>query len=253
MCCIIYRPKDAPEIKKEYIEKIVKKNPHGWGIAYSDKKEVFVSKSLEMNKAIDEIRRLEKLNIEFLFHARWATHGDKDLQNCHPYDLPEAVLFHNGKINIKCPNKKMSDTWHFCNVIKKRVKRHKKSFQWIINRYKNIIGDSRLAFISKNGDVLLHGKWEELEGCKYSKVNWKYEYTYSSGNYASTVGYKWSPLSLYEDEYMDIYNDMHDLLSKGEVSITLSEKLIITDLENLLLEFPEVWAKHFKQKGGITF
>lgn len=248
MCCIIYRPKDAPEIKKDYIEKIIAKNPHGWGLAFSDKKDVFVQKSLVMDEAIEQIRRLEKKNIEFLFHARWATHGDKDLENCHPYDLTKGVLFHNGKIDIKCHNKKMSDTWHFSKVINKRLKRHGKSLNWIFERYKKMIGDSRLAAMSKDGNIVLHGNWHEIDGCKYSKTSWKYEYI-TTMHYNTNNTNKWSSVSIYEDEYYDIYNDLHNLLSKGEVSILLADKLIISDLQNLLVEFPEVWANHFKEKG----
>ena len=47
-------------------------------------------------------------------HARFATHGNKDLDNCHPYPVDGGYLMHNGVLatgNKPKPDK--SDTWHY--------------------------------------------------------------------------------------------------------------------------------------------
>ncbi len=38
MCCIIHRIKDSKEVAKDNIEKIIRRNSHGWGISHIDDK-----------------------------------------------------------------------------------------------------------------------------------------------------------------------------------------------------------------------
>ncbi|MCZ2442248.1 MAG: class II glutamine amidotransferase [Flavobacteriales bacterium] len=122
MCCIIHRPKGAPQIKEEYIRSIIIWNGDGWGISYHNGNDIVISKSLDMKKVISKIRDLEKKDVEFLFHARYATHGKKDLINCHPYQVKPGVLFHNGTINTYIYDEDKSDTWHFAKLLNKRIK-----------------------------------------------------------------------------------------------------------------------------------
>jgi hypothetical protein len=182
MCCIIHRPKGAKKIPDSNIESIIKINSDGWGIAYIRNGTVFFSKSMKMEDAKDKIRKLEKEDLEFLFHARYATHGDKSIENCHPYKSADGLLFHNGKIDIHCHNKKFSDTYYFARKVSKYLRKGR-TIESILKRFNKMIGQSRLAFITSKGKIIKHGKWYEEDGCEYSKLNWKYRYNnYYEGN-----------------------------------------------------------------------
>lgn len=174
MCCIIHRPKGAKTIPDKNLESIIQINPHGWGLSYHKDGKLNIVRSLKMSSAIKAIRRLEKDDIEFLFHARWATHGDKSVNNCHPFKTHRGAIFHNGQIDLKCKNEKFSDTYHFAGIVSRMQKRGRK-INFIFDLFKKALGYSRLAYVSNDGDVLKYGYWTQEDGCFYSKMNWKYE------------------------------------------------------------------------------
>lgn len=177
MCCIIHRLLNSKEIPLDNLERIIKKNPHGWGICWMEKnndgiENLQVIKSMDMNKSIDIIRELEKENKEFLFHARWATHGNKDVENCHPFKVHNGVMFHNGKMEFPLWNNKMSDSWHFSFKVSKYLRKNK-HIDVIVEKFKHIVKDCRLAFMSNIGEVNRFGIWHEIEGNFYSKIDWQ--------------------------------------------------------------------------------
>lgn len=230
MCCIIHRKKDTKEIPTSNLEKIIKVNSDGWGISYMKGKELVVIKSLEMGDAIKQVRELEDANVEFLFHARYTTHGDNTIANCHPYKLVNGVMFHNGKINIHCRDKRMSDTYYFSLRMNKFLKR-KRSIDQVVSKFQRIIGPSRLAFMTNDGEVLKFGEWHEENGCSYSKLNWKHVYSQSA----------WEKY----DEYYAGYN------SHGSTSQPMFPSMNdVTKNDNL---FTEVMDKCRKGKCVYTY
>lgn len=205
MCCIIHRPKDASKVHLSDLEKIIRKNPDGWGISYIRDGELFVEKSIDMTKAIDAIRKAEELNVEFLFHARWATHGEKNEKNCHPFPIHNGVMFHNGKMDLKGWNQKMSDSWHFSHKVTKLLQKKKKSLDFVTDKFKHLIRDSRLAFMLQDGTIIKYGKWHTIGGSFFSKLDWQYHTTTSSNNYSGgcySSGNGWS----YWEQYDDVLN-----------------------------------------------
>lgn len=173
MCCILHRPKGAKEIPTSNIESIIDINEDGWGISYIKNGQLQTVKSMEMEDAIVKIRELEKENIEFLFHARYATHGDKNLANCHPYKIINGVLFHNGKITVHQRDLARSDTYYFSLKVNKYIRKNK-PIEEIIKKFEKEIGPSRLAFMTNTGEVIKFGTWHEEDTCFYSKLNWKW-------------------------------------------------------------------------------
>lgn len=259
MCCIIYRPKDAPLIKEENIKKIIDKNPHGWGISYNNGKTISTIRSLKMEDALEEIQKLEKENIEFLFHARWATHGDKTIENCHPYNLRNGVLFHNGTINIPISKKdKKSDTWYFSKILNKKLK--KTNIEKLLNKYNEIIGESRLAIMENNGNIIFHGKWHEIDGCKYSKLNWKTEYYYSS--YSSDIKAWYDNYDYWENREKKTISTTHSKQSMNNIINRLksNDKNITPylwdisedDLITVIREYPKAMS-YYMSKNMLIF
>jgi hypothetical protein len=174
MCCIIHRPKGAKEIATYKLSAIICRNPHGWGLSYMKNGKLQIVKSMSMKDATTRIRELEKDDIEFLFHARWATHGDKTIDNCHPFNVTNGVLFHNGKIDVFCKNKELSDTYHFSLKINALLRKGK-SIEWIIKKFRTKLGLSRLAFMGLDGTIIKFGEWHELDQCFYSKLDWRWD------------------------------------------------------------------------------
>lgn len=266
MCVIIHRPKDAKEILERHLKTIIRMNDDGWGISYFKDGHVRVAKSMAMIDSIETIRELEKENIEFLFHARFATHGDTNLANCHPFQIKDGFLFHNGKINVHCRSNKMSDTFYFASKVSKFLRKNK-SIDFIIEKFSKEIGKSRLAIMWNSGEVVKFGDWDEEDGCYYSKINWKY------GNYTSGCGGQYGG---YWDGYRDNYayidiatkhreqekrysdliagsfKEMLEGCARGEILITHQlKKLSVHELLVLAINFPETCAQVL-DRGSLT-
>lgn len=256
MCCIIHRPRNSKEINKNNLEKIIKKNPHGWGVSFMSDNGIFIYKSMDMTKAIEYIRELEKKNVEFLFHARWATHGEKNIKNCHPYRFNKGALFHNGKITGNYKNSKMSDSWHFARLLDKKLK--KKTINDIINNNIKQIGESRFAFMMNNGEVITHGKWNEIDGCQYSKLDWQsnsYNYNYYSWGY----GHEINDIHDDADEYN--YDNKESAYKKAVESCKryryiyshIVKQLTTMELFSIIKDYPDVMSEYYKKEiGGIV-
>lgn len=248
MCCIIHRLKNSKAIPDSNIESIIDINSHGWGISYMENTELQIVKSMEMDNAVVKIRELEKKNIEFLFHARFATHGDKNIANCHPYEINDGVLFHNGKIDIHQRSVSLSDTYYFSLKVNKFLRKNK-SFEYIVKLFSKALGPSRLAFMTNSGTVLKFGTWHEEDTCFYSKLNWKwsaksyYGYgVYNDVNYGKSDKYVFNA-------YKETLKCCEDgkILYKAAVS-SLSE----FDLIALALKFPSFCADYLIRQNPTT-
>lgn len=82
------------------------KHPHGWGLAYLDGKEVVIEKepiqATKSNYLKEKLSQpIKKPNV--VAHIRYATIGNVDYKNCHPYTKKDSngrrwTLIHNGTI-----------------------------------------------------------------------------------------------------------------------------------------------------------
>ena len=101
------------------VEDIYAHNPDGLGLMWPENGKVAVVKALP--RSVEEITHLLKTipnpstPIPVAIHFRMRTHGDIDIDNCHPYQINEhAWLMHNGVLDTgNHKDKSKSDTWHF--------------------------------------------------------------------------------------------------------------------------------------------
>lgn len=104
MLCVV-PPNVLPA--RDKLEASALNNPHGFGFAIVIPKErrILVEHTMDADKAINDFlaRRAEYPEGYALWHARFATHGVKDLSNCHPFRVGKdkrTVLAHNGILPV---------------------------------------------------------------------------------------------------------------------------------------------------------
>ena len=117
MCLAIFQP-SGKQIPEEYLAEGFKNNPHGAGFMYfDDLGELRTFKSMTYPSFIEEYEKqwaLHGQHSPFSIHFRWATHGTRGIENVHPFQLDEnTAVLHNGIIDCKIVDQKMSDTAAF--------------------------------------------------------------------------------------------------------------------------------------------
>lgn len=120
MCLIVYSPTGA-NIERDVFDYAQATNSDGIGIMSMHGIEKFVGRKCRKRA----LRYLNKLLADhpgtpWGLHFRWATHGDVNLDNCHPYKAPEsdAHVMHNGVIRATTgmSSKAKSDTAVFTDL-----------------------------------------------------------------------------------------------------------------------------------------
>lgn len=124
--CLLHTHHPDTVLLFEDIEDYYSYNSDGLGVMYSEPDEAgvprLIVKKFLPRDARDAFALYEEhiKGREALVHWRWATHGDVNLFNCHPYPVVPMdaehplYLMHNGI--LQCGNasdKSKSDTWHF--------------------------------------------------------------------------------------------------------------------------------------------
>lgn len=111
MCLIIHSKTGALPAKADFWE-AAKDNPDGIGIMSADGVEKFLGRK-STRKAWKYLESVSRKGLPFGVHFRWATHGEINRSNAHPFKVPEvgAYLMHNGILwTSKEATDKESDT-----------------------------------------------------------------------------------------------------------------------------------------------
>ena len=100
------------------IEDIYSGNSDGVGFMYATKKGLKVIKRLPRSAAevASMVRSMPTDDRNLAIHFRYTTHGDTNLDNCHPYDVVPGfiAMMHNGVLHTgNAADKSRSDTYHF--------------------------------------------------------------------------------------------------------------------------------------------
>lgn len=184
MCIAIYKPKNIELPSMETLKVCFSNNPHGAG---------FVTDILGSYPGISVfkgyftfedfykkfIQNVKKEHV-CLIHFRYATHGIKNKENCHPfvfykYDKKDkyhehtpsfSALIHNGVINNGLKNKKRSDTFWLTKQIEKGRKVNDEVFKDTNNK---------VAIINSDKSVELYGNWTEDNNIFYSNGTYRFD------------------------------------------------------------------------------
>lgn len=158
------------------IENIYGKNSDGLGIMYADDGQLVVRKGLPASAAgaRELIESLPTDDRDVALHWRWRTHGNIDLDNCHPYDVSDTTsLMHNGILTTgNAADESKSDTFHFINDYLAGLPDdvlHKESFVEMLGDF---IGNNKFAIMSADGRLTIVNKDQGLshDGVWYSNT-----------------------------------------------------------------------------------
>jgi len=175
MCIAIVKPL-GKTISKDTLKACAKNNPDGMGFAYIKDGTLYINKYLnDFDRFYKDYSELETTS-PMLIHFRIATHGEVNLDNCHPFILNDKMaLVHNGVITGYGDKKTKSDTVDFIEKVIGNIgwKNWKNpAFRELVGK---AIGYSKLAILDENGNYYIinesKGNWND--GVWYSNESYK--------------------------------------------------------------------------------
>ncbi len=189
--CLIIASETGKLIDYDVVQRGFDDNPHGWGIMKSDGSRIRASRGMDL-KSFEAAYK--DLNGEpYVIHFRWATHGTKGLDNCHPFKVNKKLyMAHNGIMSenvVPQPRKDMSDTWHYAQKLR-RLGLHSTNLKENLSEIEKDIGSTnKLAFMTADGRIEIanrragvehNGAWLSNDWSLYEIESWgRYAHTWS--------------------------------------------------------------------------
>lgn len=203
MCLAIYKPAGA-WASKAALHTAFKHNPNGAGYAWHDGAKVRLQKGFFTWRAFwKSYKRNVSAEAAAFIHFRIATRGGKTAANCHPFQLSNGVLMHNGPLlnaTYCAGDDERSDSRQFAeDFIDGLEPQQVKRLQPMIEDF---IGGEKVLMLFDDGSVVIagesHGHW--ANGCWWSNSSYEdYEdYTDVTASYAHWPWRK--PVHDYADE-----------------------------------------------------
>jgi glutamine amidotransferase len=178
MCIIIYSPEG--NIPKNHLAAAMDRNKDGWGAMWPAEGKLQIMKGMKAEEFRQNWSWFRNLRVPVVFHARIATHGTTDLDNCHPFLIPQhgqLALAHNGIIG-RCAyanDKNKSDTRVFVDTMLKILPRNFHRNAAIREFISDYIGHSKLVIMDGQGKTTIinekQGTWDD--GIWYSNDTYK--------------------------------------------------------------------------------
>lgn len=188
--CVIFSDKPTDnEMTKYWLKDMFSRNSDGIGVMYEKDGQMHVEKSVgSFGSQIRLYRRTRRLGVPFYVHFRYATHGDKDELNCHPYAVfdeenplesdPEyrMYLMHNGVLRFgNAKDKSKSDTWHFIHDQLRPMLKYNPELMFdptFIKMLGSYIENNRFAIMDSRGNscIVNDSQWVDWDGRKVSNT-----------------------------------------------------------------------------------
>ena len=155
MCLIIQKPA-GQVVCPDLVSYHVSRNPDGFG--FLDLSTGQLTRTMSAKK----IRKMCKRKAPFVAHFRYATQGDVNRSNVHPFESGRYLVFMNGTITSLRNPDGLCDT----DVIAQSLEFIKPD---CIESYLSIFDVRFLVFDTVTGDVIRTGDWHNVDGVHYSK------------------------------------------------------------------------------------
>lgn len=196
MCVIAIKKVGVDVPNEQNIIDMWESNSDGAGFMYAIKNKVYIEKgfmkledfknSLKiLEKRIKKMDNLTLKDIPMVYHFRIKTHGANNPANTHPFPISAneqhlkaldlttpLAMVHNGIISSAKPMGDMSDTASYiANVLTPLAKLDHEFYKkpYGIELMENTIGLSKLAFLDKDGEIVLVGHF--LKGTQKGTEN----------------------------------------------------------------------------------
>jgi hypothetical protein len=247
MCLAIYKPAETRPDWGAY-KNGLDNNPDGWGIAVICDGELLTACGMG---GFEEFRsNLEPFShCQALIHFRWATHGDKDESNCHPFFVDDLAVIHNGVVSIDTDSdKSRSDTWHFVTkVVAPMYKRDRDFFKRpdVVFNMELAHKTSKFVFLREDGEF---GIWNQEDGINAADGHWysndgylPYKWGYASRSSTATVyvssGSARSAWNITDEEDEEMYRRWKEDEGYDSRDLDTYEKSYYQKIENDLMAF----------------
>lgn len=194
--CLIIASQNGVLPSADIIKRAAQDNPHGWGLMYATKRGIQVHKGMR-NSALKPILERAK-GLPYVLHFRWATHGPKTVDNCHPFKVNRDLwMAHNGIIQIDTTSVPLrSDSWHFARTLGDLLREEPdwlKDQKVFIRDIEDFIGKSnKIAFLRPSGELFIANEqagtregdiWYSNSYSLWDSDDWEYRWT-SAKSYA---------------------------------------------------------------------
>lgn len=250
MCILINHPANT-NFSDELLADFHDFNSDGFGAMYAEAGKLVVVKTLGTPQQIEAIYKKELAHRDCIIHYRMKTHGNIDLDNCHPYRINDDVwMAHNGILAMGNPIlKAKSDTWHFIEFILRPAlnadpdllfdqdyQEYMASMIGASNKFAFMHSSGQSVIINEQAGVKHQGAWlsntyawsahKYGHGARYaSPVGYGMYNTTSTKSYSSSLS-AWDQFNAEDDgvDY-DIVDSSYDVRPKGSKKMNYNKVL----------------------------
>lgn len=186
MCLIAYQKPGTAPLKKEWLANGWDRNKDGAGYMFVAEGKLVIRKAFyklkELKTAYAADHKLHGAASPFVVHFRWATHGDKLVENVHPHALANgrAALVHNGILDQfdPCHKTDISDTVLFCRTVLAMREPEQLTGEPFNQFLTELIGThNKLVLMDESGNVSIvnsdRGVWVDTDSYWFSNTGYE--------------------------------------------------------------------------------
>lgn len=232
MCIILTKPKGIAAPNWDSVVTSCNNNPDGFAVVWhrAGMAEPEIKRTLNKNEFLEYFKPIcSDTSASWVLHARIKSAGSIKLENCHCWkDSNTGLVFcHNGTLSLKA-HADMTDSETFFRHLYIPAILGGGDANAVVEA---VIGASKFAFMTKDGDIVTHGKYvtdAAYPGVQFSNSSYKPYVPTSTkwGNYKNYGGYAYADDYSWED-----YDYLYPSHSYNEKKVTRKDvsKLLLAN------------------------